>query len=382
MVKLTPINDKVSLGSLGVSDQEFILAPPTVRVNFSLEPVRNHFNSLSLLNQVDDLLGFGGWVEQTYHDMSAERREKNVLVLYVLHEWTVKRGEQDFPAYIDRISRDDPVAERDSLIKNYLFKCEEQGIDLKVEPNDLMKDKNAFVDMIEKIYSKHYAEKGKELDLGMYERAFPLLQQPEKALEMTVEHLTYMWETYLKDEWERNLPMLTESIMAFRQLDYRGQTAVETVRFVTGRDLAGYWDAMDTANNITFVPSAHIGPYVTFYHDEDKDPSNYLVFGARVPEGVTKSPALSRSELLVRLSALSDDTRLKILELMTQHEEVCAQDIIVWLNLSQSSASRHLRQLTATGYLTERRREVAKCYTLNRDRIDDTLFALKHFLKM
>ncbi|MEQ8677080.1 MAG: metalloregulator ArsR/SmtB family transcription factor [Aggregatilineales bacterium] len=365
-----------------MSDQEFILAPPTVRVNFSLAPVRNHFNSLSLLNQTDDLLGFGGWVEQTYEDMSAERREQNVLVLYVLHDWDTKSGDTDFYDYINRVRGGDPMAARDALVNHYLQKVAEQDAQFDVTPEAVMQDVNLFVDLIEKAIGKHYEEKGKVLDLDMYARAFPLLQQPEKALETTIEHLTFMWETYLKDDWERNLPMLTESMMAFRQLDYRGQTATETVRLVTGRDLAGYWDAMDNANNITFIPSAHIGPYVTFHGAEGNDPTNYLVFGARVPEGVTKSPALSRSEVLVRLSALSDDTRLKILELMTQHEEVCAQDIIVWLNLSQSSASRHLRQLTATGYLTERRREVAKCYTLNRDRIDDTLFALKHFLKM
>ena len=62
-----------------------------------------------------------------------------------------------------------------------------------------------------------------------------------------------------------------------------------------------------------------------------------------------KSTALSRSELLVRLNALADETRLKIIELLTQNEEMCAQDFITMLDLSQSSASRHLRQLTHGG---------------------------------
>jgi DNA-binding transcriptional ArsR family regulator len=106
------------------------------------------------------------------------------------------------------------------------------------------------------------------------------------------------------------------------------------------------------------------------------------MFGARLPAGArVQSPALSRSELLVRLNALADDTRLEILELMTKHEELCAQDIITLLNLSQSSASRHLRQLSATGYLIERRRDVAKCYSLNLDRVEDTLQALRRFMK-
>ncbi|MBC8099775.1 MAG: helix-turn-helix transcriptional regulator, partial [Armatimonadetes bacterium] len=51
------------------------------------------------------------------------------------------------------------------------------------------------------------------------------------------------------------------------------------------------------------------------------------------------------------------------------------------LDLSQSATSRNLRQLTATGYLIERRRETAKCYSLNRERIDDTMRALTWFFR-
>jgi len=47
------------------------------------------------------------------------------------------------------------------------------------------------------------------------------------------------------------------------------------------------------------------------------------------------------------------------------------------LDLSQSAASRHLRQLAATGYLNVERREGSKVFRLNSKRIDDTFGALK-----
>jgi DNA-binding MarR family transcriptional regulator len=50
------------------------------------------------------------------------------------------------------------------------------------------------------------------------------------------------------------------------------------------------------------------------------------------------------------------------------------------LELSQSAVSRHLKQLSATGYLNERRCEGAKCYKLNPERIEDTLSAIAAFL--
>jgi DNA-binding transcriptional ArsR family regulator len=51
------------------------------------------------------------------------------------------------------------------------------------------------------------------------------------------------------------------------------------------------------------------------------------------------------------------------------------------LDLSQSAASRHLLQLAATGYLATERREGAKFYQLNRDRIGDTFGALEKLLR-
>jgi ArsR family transcriptional regulator len=103
-----------------------------------------------------------------------------------------------------------------------------------------------------------------------------------------------------------------------------------------------------------------------------------VVFGARVPEGVSASlPELSRSELLMRLNALADETRLSILVLLASEGELSSQEIMERLDLSQSAASRHLRQLAATGYLTVERREGAKVFRLNSERIDDTFGALK-----
>jgi len=106
-----------------------------------------------------------------------------------------------------------------------------------------------------------------------------------------------------------------------------------------------------------------------------------VFFGVRQPRDVGhQNAALRRSELLVWLNALADETRLRMLEMLAREEEICAQDFITTLELSQSSASRHLRQLTASGYVTERRRDVAKCYSLNRERVEDTVRALQQLL--
>ena len=53
--------------------------------------------------------------------------------------------------------------------------------------------------------------------------------------------------------------------------------------------------------------------------------------------------------------SLSDETRLKILWLLSGAEELCVCDIIRVLGITQSKASRHLRYLYHLGWVTDRR---------------------------
>jgi ArsR family transcriptional regulator len=92
------------------------------------------------------------------------------------------------------------------------------------------------------------------------------------------------------------------------------------------------------------------------------------------------APDLSRAEIVVRLSALADDNRLRILQLVSEQGELAFQEIMARLTLSQSAASRHLKQLSATGYLSERRCNGAKCYHLDPKRIEGTIQAVSSFL--
>jgi len=196
---------------------------------------------------------------------------------------------------------------------------------------------------------------------------------------MLVEHLRGMWTEYLEEEWARVEPLLQESVDAFAQLHLERLSPAEAMRVVTGRGFHEGWDSrMMAGRRIVFVPSAHVGPYQSKFRTESL---LGIIFGARLPEGVAPgASALSRSELLVRLAALTDDTRLSILAELSRAPELCAQEIIGRLGISQSAASRHLQQLSATGYLDERRRDGAKCYTLNRERLLATLRAVERYL--
>jgi len=84
--------------------------------------------------------------------------------------------------------------------------------------------------------------------------------------------------------------------------------------------------------------------------------------------------------LLTRLSGLADETRLRILELFAEQNELSAQEIMARLDLSQSSVSRHLKQLAP--YVVERRGEGAsKFYGLSPAQLSLTFQALRQILE-
>jgi ArsR family transcriptional regulator len=363
-----------------MTERDYILAPPIVTVSFSLEPVWNALDSMWSLTD-KKLSGFSDWVTETARQLPPERLHTNMLVFEGL---TMARfavlpagaSYHDFLSYINAIAEYDTVQLRDELLRhlaNYPVSHPECWPTQEPPPtaDQILDSRPLFVSFTNTV-------SGIE-DSPFWSEVYDLFNDPSRLKETVVSHLRWMWDEIFAVEWERVLPLLKESIAAFERLDFSNLTAYEAIRIVTGRDLTNLLEGrITTIEHVCFVPSAHIGPYVVKNFQGN---TLFLLFGARLPRGAqVVSSALTRSELLVRLSALADDIRLHILELLTRHDELCAQDIIEHLNLSQSSVSRHLKQLYATGYITERRKDVAKCYSLNTDRVVDTLRALTTFL--
>ena len=363
-------------------DLDRVLAPNIVQVSFSLEPVPNILDSFTSISHVDRLSGLSEWVNQTAASMSPERRQINKLLFHMLdlccQSITMDKNWPTFQAYLEDLPKQDPFQLRDLIITS-LRSGSMDTLARRLTPpsaEEILGSFETYISWIKTLYPDH------EIEMDLAVQAHALLNDPVAMLNLFISHLHVMWHGGAAAEWSKNLPMLEESVSAFNEMDYSGQTALDAIRAVTGRDLRGKWE-LEFANleHLIFVPSSHIGPYVSKF---GTGPTARLIFGARLPKGVRSaaSSALSRSELLVRINGLADDTRLRILQLLVQEGELCAQDIITRLGVSQSSMSRHLSQLSATGYLTERRREVSKCYSLNTERIDDTLRALSHFLNV
>jgi DNA-binding transcriptional ArsR family regulator len=354
----------------------------TADVHFAAAPVPILLHAILLMNIVradnnDALPGVTHTPRSIARALTAEQRTDLSMMYWLIGDHLLFDHQQlGFPEFLDTLEQLDAVALRDDAIGWMQHKEGFRGCEA------VLSDFSAYEAIIQPVYEEKSELLG-EYDRELHRQLWGLLQDPLSLKARIIRFLRFMWSQYLRDEWKHIQPTVVECVEAFRQQDYSRLTTAEIVEHVTLRDLQReefFAKEIQNAKHITFIPTPYLGPYVTWMHDEASG-RDLVFFGARQPRDISqRSAPLNRNELLIWLNALADETRLRMLEMLTREEEICAQDFITTLDLSQSSASRHLRQLTASGYLTERRRDVAKCYSLNRERVEETIRALQQLL--
>ncbi len=350
--------------------------PAEKTVEVSLSVTQNIFSSILLLAKEENgMPGVHEWVTKTKAKMKKKELENHELAMIGFFFALVPdESGITFPAYLVRLGNMEPDAIKDKLLNAYANILLNDKSPDSVDWDQVLTSKEAYIAFLEQRFGKDHT------DVKIEKRAYELVIDPPALKDFLVSHMNWLWETHIAPEWKRVQPMLQESARSFKSFDLTSMTRIEAAKFVTGQDLdASRWcEKLDTAERVVFVPNAHIGPYIhTLYAGK----TLYIVFGARQPEeSRDRIPELDRAEIVARLSALADDTRLHILQLVAERDELRVQDIMEVTNLSQPSVSRYLTQLTASGYLQERRESGAKVYILNRDRIEKTLKAVNAFL--
>ena len=365
--------------------ENLLIQPATSTLRVELEPAHNAFQSLVLLAKANEQPGSSEWVDQTHRKMTPEERQTNRLVIIGLYfSITPAESWPSFPAFLAHLESLSGENLRDRMLNKYasLASCTESKGETSSSTNgaidfdQILRSSDNYLDFLRQHFDESYIDEDLEIQAYTYITDLPRLKS------LILNHLHSMWDKYLAVEWERIRPMLLDSVNAFRQVDLTSMEPMEAARFITGHELdESKWSKMlENAKQIIFIPSMHIGPYLWHWDSDDR---HYILFGARLPTGVQyEAPDLNRAEIIVRLNALADDSRLRILRYTAEKGEQRAQDLIQMLDLSQSAVSRHLQQLTATGCLSERRCEGGKCYQINPERIRDTLQAVGVFLKV
>ena len=86
-------------------------------------------------------------------------------------------------------------------------------------------------------------------------------------------------------------------------------------------------------------------------------------------------------QLIKGFKTLSDETKIRILKILQQRDELCVCEIMQTLNISQSRASRNLGILKDAGFVVSRRDGLWIHYSINEKKVNEYHEALNELLK-
>lgn len=207
----------------------------------------------------------------------------------------------------------------------------------------------------------------------------PALQQ------QVIDHLRMLWQVHFAKPWEKQSKMMDYIARELNGRAWPTSSANAIIRAFLRRPvpewLAGQ---LGDVERIIFVPS----PYLHFQaarlpQSELEPPTIWIFLWADFWIWPMRTEPIQRTEVLRAISALDDETRLQILEMVAATDEVRAQEMIAQLTVSQSTVSRHLKQLVNAGFLNEERAgDTNKIYRLQRERIGEVNYALAQLLSV
>jgi len=359
-----------------------IFAPQDIQYSAAVDPGTNAIASFVVFNELEHLSGFSPWITETYSQFTDEQRENNKLIFNGMMDiFEFDKNWRSFAELMARLEELEPDWMADRIlqgcvkIRHGAYAAEDLDLPMP-SVDELRADEDLYIKHMDRLY----AEKKERSKRQFHQKIHRLLRKPKELKSLVISHMTEIWDEYLSIEWKRRMADVKEAVSAFRNLDLSDASPQEAIRTVLGRDLMKTLDdTFEDLDQMIFVPSPHIGPYALLLKTERVAK---LVFGAQHADRFQgNSASLSRSELLTRLGALSDPTRLQILEMLMERDEMRSAEVMTELGLSQSSASRHLIQLCACNLLKEKRVANSKFYSINRDRIDDTLDLLASYFQ-
>ena len=244
-------------------------------------------------------------------------------------------------------------------------------------------DMPAWLDGLKRTHPALLRERSREvppgLDAEVARAAAPLAEDAVALRTFLVDHLGELWASHLAAEWARVGPPL-RGLTATLAREHAGLsgTAVQIVRGVLRRDLPDWaLAALGDAQTVVFALSPHAPLEVARLGE----PGVVHVF-ARFDPAMLRHAPVRRAEVLGPLSALADDTRLRLLEALVASGEARGQDLIAGLGVSQPNVSRHLKQLVGAGLVEERRAgDANKLYRLHPAGLRTALYKLAALLE-
>ncbi len=340
----------------------------------TLDPLRNALTSLAMLSANPQEIDVEDWVHATAAALTPEQRHRNRLVFTAFGAALLPAQDySDLRAYLSALEAMPAADLRDQLLRGLAQNGAQNGERAGVDVRLLLSDAQAYSAQLNRL------SPDQPLDAELVLEAHRLLNDAPALHDLIVAHLYDMGESVLGAEWERQLSKMSAFRSFLEQRPLPSGTAADTIRAFINRELPDTISAqLAGVRQVIFVLSPHIRLHAARF---GSDTTIWVFVLGHFTTLPLRAAPIKRGELLRPLTALADDTRLHILELLAHHAELPTQEIIAQLDQSQPNVSRHLKQLLAAGLVAELRGDGAnKRYRLNPKQIESTFWTLRQLL--
>lgn len=345
---------------------------PQIKIGFKQALIHDLLTIIGLLKYAEHIEGLSDWIQNTAGRIESQNlnlldsvasiiRFSQGLHGYLISQLAVGDAAHDFSVMMDLLEELDGEA----LCKVAIDSLFDWGVHHDVLPDDLPvpTNENEVREILTAI--QHYREEvwqAPPLTVNLADLA-ALLFNPTALHEQFLFAFEYVWHRFYGARWQ--LDSRQEQISLRYHLRQTYGSDIEPIfHTVTGRHLPeNVREKLSHVRHIWFLPCCHIGAHVIVSTWQDTMWIGYnanLVTDDKIPIDHTSVAAL-----YPHLTALADETRLKIVAYLQIQGERNVGDIADDLQLTISTASRHLKLLARTGILALRRDGTMRYYTLN-----------------
>lgn len=360
---------------------ELIVIPPKISVGFRVSLTHDLLTLARLLPTADSVEGLSNWTQQAANRLSSEGRavlnQLSMCMLFAaglqgfLVEQIPEDDDTNFEAIWQRLNNLSPLQIQQAAqqaLTEYLVKVEIMGKNMALPQSPSLL--SALIDQ---------AQRHRELNwqnptpLTLSSDAFAALLLDGAVLKDAVlQGLWYLWHNIYHTQAADSLAQAVAAVNYHQAQNYNNDLSI-VFRAVTGRNLPDYLKSqLAQIRQVELIPSCHLGAYITVSQFGDKW---WIGFNANLVDA-SQSTLPSVADLYPALKALADETRLKIVKLLT-HRELNVGEIADALNLTQSTASRHLTLLAKTDILQLRRDGTMRYYQVQPQTLIDISNRLK-----
>lgn len=363
---------------------ELIVIPPKISVRFRVSLIHDLLTLARLLPTADSVEGLSDWTRQAAAHLTPDGRAiLNRLSMCMLFatglqgyfvEQVPEEEDTNFEAIWEHLNALDPYliqASAQQGLTEYLVRVEIMGKNMALPQSPAL-----LSDLITQAQRHRELNWQNPTPLTMSSDEFADLLLDGAALKQVIlEGLSYLWHHIYHSEADNSLEQAVAAVKYHHTQSYSNDL-VPVFRAVTGRNLPDHLKSqLGQVRQVDLIPSCHLGAYITVSQFGEKW---WIGFNANLVDA-SQSTLPSVADLYPALKALADETRLKIVKLLT-HRELNVGEIADALNLTQSTASRHLTLLAKTDILQLRRDGTMRYYQVHPQTLIDISNRLKELV--